>query len=244
MAKIQCNVISYVLKRTVDLTVVLPTISIPETFQDKGELHHEYPFKYPVLYLLHGFGNNHAQWTGYSNVELFAEERKIAVVMFSGENKAYLSNESDDFEKFIAEELPEFITNTFPISKQKEDTYIAGLSMGGFGALYNGLKRADLYQAIGAFSPALRMQGVAIDLFDIVENLDAAQPIYLACGENDFLYEDNVKFAQKLKEKNFEHTWTLAPNYQHEWRFWNEYIEKFLDWLPRTDGYKDVRRPV
>ena len=50
--------------------------------------------------------------------------------MFSGENKAYLSNESDDFEKFITEELPEFITNTFPISKRKEDTYIAGLSMG------------------------------------------------------------------------------------------------------------------
>lgn len=244
MAKIQCNVISYVLKRTVDLTVVLPTISIPETLQEKGVLHHEYPSKYPVLYLLHGFGNNHAQWTGYSNVELFAEERKIAVVMFSGENKAYLSNENDDFEKFIEDELPEFITNTFPISKRKEDTYLAGLSMGGFGALYNGLKRPDLYQAIGALSPALRMQGVGVDLFDIVENLDAAQPIYLACGENDFLYEDNVKFAQKLEEKNFEHTWTSALNYQHEWRFWNEYIEKFLDWLPRTDSYKDVRRPV
>lgn len=77
MAKIQCNAISYVLKRTVDVTIILPTISIPEAIQNKGELHHEYPLKYPVLYLLHGYGNNHAQWTGYSNVELYAEERKL-----------------------------------------------------------------------------------------------------------------------------------------------------------------------
>ena len=72
----------------------------------------------------------------------------------------------------------------------------------GFGALYNGLQRPDLYQAIGAFSPALRMQGVAIDLFDIVEDLDVTQPIYLACGENDF-YMKIMLNLPKIKGKEF-----------------------------------------
>lgn len=97
MAKLVCNFISYALKRTVDITVVLPSVTIPEAMQlpmpgkeNPVPPTHEVKEKYPVLYLLHGMGNNHAQWTGYTNVELFAEERNMAVVMISGENKFYL----------------------------------------------------------------------------------------------------------------------------------------------------------
>ena len=62
--------------------------------------------------------------------ELYAEERQIAVVMISGENKKYIDQDEDLFVDFIENELPEFITQVFPVSTRKEDTYIAGLSMG------------------------------------------------------------------------------------------------------------------
>ena len=106
MAKLVCNFISYALKRTVDITVVLPSVTIPEAMQlpmpgkeNPVPPTHEVKEKYPVLYLLHGMGNNHAQWTGYTNVELFAEERNMAVVMISGENKFY--HDSLDGEPFF-----------------------------------------------------------------------------------------------------------------------------------------------
>ena len=142
MAKLVCNFISYALKRTVDITVVLPSVTIPEAMQlpmpgkeNPVPPTHEVKEKYPVLYLLHGMGNNHAQWTGYTNVEMFAEERNMAVVMISGENKFYHDSlDGEPFFDFVAKEVPEFVTNYFPISAEPEHSYIAFL-------IRNGLQR-------------------------------------------------------------------------------------------------------
>jgi len=60
---------------------------------------------------------------------------------------------------------------------------------------------------------------------------------YLACGKKDFLYESNVKFRDRLIELGCDVTWDETEEYGHEWRFWNLEIERFLDWLPRTDPY-------
>lgn len=244
MAKIKCNVISYTLKRTIDIEVILPTVSIPESFGEEGSVHHEYPAKYPVVYLLHGYGNNQSTWGGYTNVEFYAEERKIAIVLIAGENKRYLDSGIDPFEKFIEEELPEFITNTFPISNEKKDKYIAGLSMGGFGALYHGLTYPHHYQAIGAFSPAVRMEKNPIDLFEVLNNTKESPAMFIACGDQDFLYQDVVEFTTKAQVLNLNPAWISVENYGHEWRFWNQCIEQFLDWIDRSDAYKGVKRKI
>lgn len=246
MSKIECNFISYSLRRAVDITVILPTVSFPDVML-KQDVHHVYEEKFSVLYLLHGKGNNHKQWTGYSNVELFAEERMIAVVMMSAENKFYLNGGTDnDFERLMNEELPEFITNTFPVSKEAKDTYIAGLSMGGFGALYHGMKYGGRYQAIGSFSGALEHDGVSIEQVTRAsfEEGKRLPNLYLACGTRDFLYQDNIKYRDFLREKGIAHTWYESEKYGHEWRFWNICIENFLDWIDRSDFYKDKRRKV
>lgn len=244
MAKIQCNVISYTLMRTVDIDVILPTVTIPESMINKGKIHHDYHKKFPVLYLLHGFGNNHAQWCGYTNVELYAEERQIAVVMISGENKKNIDQDEDLFADFIENELPEFITQVFPVSTRKEDTYIAGLSMGGFGALYHGLSHPEKYSAIGAFSPGIEMQGNPIDLYEVLDQCQHEIPIYMACGDKDFLYDTNVQFVKSLKEKKMSLTWLSVPGYEHEWRFWDKCIEEFLDWIQRSDAYANAKRKI
>lgn len=255
MAKFNCNVISYTLKRTVDITVVIPSPTIPESMGMFGtKACHKPIAKYPVLYLLHGFGNNHATWSGYTSVELFAEERNIAVVMLSAENKSYVNHPSgDQFYDFIAYELPEFICGMFPISEQPKDTYIAGLSMGGFGTFVHALNRPKQFTAFGAFSAAVALNPSALlggeskpidPMFDpltlarkIVENKGDFPKAYIACGEEDFLYKDNLQFQAQLIEMGADVTWVSLPNYGHEWRFWNLQVEAFLDWIPRTDEY-------
>lgn len=253
MAKIQVNMISYVLQRTVDITVVIPSVTIPESmgFAFGGEQpSHAIKEKYPVLYLLHGYGNNHATWSGYTNIELYAEERQIAVVMFSGENKFYRDvPDGDKYYEFIEKELPEFVTNYFPITDDPKHTYIAGLSMGGYGALLHGLSHPERFAAIGSFSGAVMTNpnikaaedSGPLDVREIVkaqvENGVKLPPLYIACGEDDFLFETNTEFKELLTASQADVTWVTLPGYGHEWRFWDIQVEEFLKWIPRTDGY-------
>lgn len=257
MAKLVCNFYSYVLNRAVDITVILPSVTCPESLGLTGEpASHELPAEFPVLYLLHGFGNNHAQWTGYTNVEMYAEERRIAVVNISAENKAYAKVGGDDFMRFLAEELPAFLKNYFPVSDKPEETYIAGLSMGGYGSYIHGLTYPERFRAVGTFSA-----GVSINPKTFAENPLGASPeadpeynpyklaeklkkegktfpkIYASCGTKDPLYEADKQYADYLKELGADVTWDEMEGYGHEWRFWDAQVEKFLDWIPRDDEY-------
>ena len=244
MAKIQCNVISYVLKRTVDITVVVPTPTFGEC--RKPDVSHTPKAPYPVLYLLHGAGNNQATWTGYTNVELYAEENQIVVVNMAAEDKSYVSREGgDDFFRFVSEELPDFITGIFPVSKRVEDTYIAGLSMGGFGTIVHALNHPERFCAMGAFSAATIISDRHPEWEDrfkcdwLVEHADGKKlpKIYMACGTEDFLYRNDVEYRDALIAKGADVTWDEIEGYGHEWRFWDIEIEKFLKWIPRTDAY-------
>ena len=214
---------------------------------------------------MHGLGNNHATWGGYSNIELFAEERNIAVVMFSGENKFYTNTKvtspypkfGDDWDQFIDKELPEFVTNYFPISDKAEDTYIAGLSMGGAGALMHGIRNPEKYHAVGAFSAAIVMTDKDaaernMPLYDPRADIDRAKEqkiqlpqFYIACGQDDSWHVPDEAVAKYLKNDGYAVDWNLVPGFTHEWRFWNQQVEKFLDWLPREDAYvKKGRRQI
>ena len=270
MAKFVCNFISYTLHRTVDITVVIPSVTIPESMglhasdidevpddlaQKKSTVRHTKEGKYPVLYLLHGYGNNHAQWTGYTNVELFAEERNIAIVNISAENKSYVKNGGDDFYSFIEDELPDFVCGMFPISRRPEDTYIAGLSMGGYGTLVHALGNPEKYAAFGAFSAAVNINPAQLSGGEVKELDPSINPValadkliaegtpfpaaYIAIGGQDFLLEANHEFRDKLLAAGIPVTYDEIPQYGHEWRFWNIEVEKFLDWIQpiRTDAY-------
>ncbi len=266
MAKFTCNFISYTLKRTVDITVVIPSVTIPESMgmTGDGSCTHTPTEKYPVLYLLHGMGNNHATWTGYTNVELYAEERQIAIVNLSAENKSYVKIGGDDFFQFVSEELPDFVCGMFPVSREPEHTYIAGLSMGGYGTLVHAFSHPQRFKALGAFSAAVSINPYELAMGKIAKldeefqkKMDSQDPaispqalaqkvkaegkpfpkVYFACGKKDGIFDTNVAFRDKLVSLGADVTWDEHPDYGHEWRFWDLEIEKFLDWLPRTDGY-------
>lgn len=256
MAKFQCNVISYTLKRTVDITVVVPTPTIPQSMgmgMKEGETPKHTPkAKYPVIYLLHGGGNNHATWAGYTKVEMYAEEHQIAFVCMSGENKSYITRDgSDDYYRFVNEELHDFVTGLFPVSADPADSYIAGLSMGGYGTLVHGLNNPEKYAAMGALSAGITLRNwtnaedeAKYSPVKLAEKLAAEgkkfPKIYMATGEDDFLYKDNVEFRDKLISLGADVTWESMPGYGHEWRWWDMQIEKFIKWLPRTDVYAEA----
>ena len=256
MARFETKFISYSLCRSVEITVIIPTATIPESLGMFGApATHVKTEKYPVLYLLHGMGNSHTDWCSYANVELFAEEQNIAVVMLSGENSFYRTDQGGaDFFRFVSEELPQFVTNLFPISDKPENSYIAGLSMGGYGALLHGFSHPERFAAIGEFSGAIEVgseeerakyKDGPYDIRNLAKQLKDAgtkmPPLYMACGENDMLYEMNVEFKNLFESYGWDITWKNVPGYTHEWRFWNLQVEEFLKWIPRADFYAQSR---
>ena len=112
MAQVHCNFFSYSLGYPVDIEVTLPSFTscnlhLPHT--------HALPGKFPVLYLLHGHGNDYQAWLRYTSAERYAEEYRMAVVTFSCHNKAYQNAPlGENFYDFLNEELPEFVETTSP----------------------------------------------------------------------------------------------------------------------------------
>ena len=250
MAQIHCNFFSYSLGYPVDIELILPSF----TSCNMGQPHsHALPDKFPVLYLLHGYGNDYQAWLRYTSIQRYAEEERIAVVTFSCHNKAYQNAPyGENFYDFLNRELPEFLENYFPISDKPSQRYIGGLSMGGYGALLHGLQNPARYNAIGAFSPGIPEPGAPLDphrvmredLFQLTEQalLDNATlpDLFLCIGDGDFLYERVSKYHQ-----TFGHRWNRSryryddlPGYEHEFAIWDLEIAAFLEWIHREDAYK------
>ena len=147
MALIQMEFMSNSIQHYTSMNVLLPV--------DQWNCTETGPF--PTLYLLHGWGGNYSDWVCNSRIAVWAQRRGIAVVMPSGDNSYYLNypEREEYYEKFIGEELIALTRGAFPLSTKREDTWIAGLSMGGYGAFYLALSRPDLYSAAASFSGAV-----------------------------------------------------------------------------------------
>ncbi|MCR5255532.1 MAG: acetylesterase [Acetatifactor sp.] len=157
MALLQVNLLSKTLMREVTVNVILPVDKLDMSGGDRGDK----PFK--TLYLLHGIFGNYTDWVTGTRIARFAEENDLCVVMPSGDNAFYVDNSKshDFYGEFVGKELVELTRKMFPLSKKREDTFIGGLSMGGYGALRNGLKYNDTFGAIVALSSACDMEEFA-----------------------------------------------------------------------------------
>lgn len=157
MALIQLSYLSVALNRTVPVTVILPADRVSFETMTYEQLDRREPFK--TLYLLHGMLGNHTDWVSGTRIQRWAEERCLAVVMPSGENAFYISGPGpwSDYGTFIGEELVQMTRRMFPLSSRREDTFIAGLSMGGFGAVRNGIRYSETFSHVAGFSSALHL---------------------------------------------------------------------------------------
>ncbi|WP_048000363.1 alpha/beta hydrolase [Lactiplantibacillus herbarum] len=156
MALFNVSFMSMALHRTVPATVILPTDKV--YFDGQTSRPSDKPFK--TLYLLHGILGSEQDWVTGTRIQRWAEARDLAVVMPAGENSFYVDHDwsGELYSQLIGEELVDFTRKTFPLSHERADTYIGGLSMGGYGALYNGLKYHQTFGAIVALSAAIQIR--------------------------------------------------------------------------------------
>ena len=135
------------LKRMVSLNAFIPVDA------DIGELPREEK-QFKTLYLLHGYAGDNAHWMTYARIRELSLQNDLAIVMPSGENSFYvdITRSGRLYSTFIGSELLDFSRRVFPLSRSREDTFIGGLSMGGYGALYNGLKYHHAFSQVIALS--------------------------------------------------------------------------------------------
>lgn len=255
MALLEVNFFSDVLGLCTSMNVILPQNS-DETAclrNDDGT--------YPVLYLLHGMSDDHTAWIRKTSIDRYAEKYGVAIVMPTTHLGWYTDMDMGyKYFTFLTEELPEICRSFFPkISPKREHTFAAGLSMGGYGALRIGLKHPERYSRIGSFSSGIgipqeyakggfralsgetifgdpdKVIGSDYDGFYMAEKRaqsgEPLPPVYISCGTKDRLYGINAEYRDHLIKLGYPVTWDEGP-YGHEWRFWDEQVEKFIATLP------------
>ncbi|MDR1176792.1 MAG: esterase family protein [Treponema sp.] len=159
MALFQINFFSNALGREVNMAAVVPM----ETHPEMADMGIRAPETFKPIYLLHGMTGSCMDWLTFFPLPLLAAKYGLAMIMLNGENSFYMNDNvlNYHYEDFVCEEFPAFCRKIFSLSPKREDTSICGISMGGFGALHNGLTRPDVFGNIIALSPALIIDEVS-----------------------------------------------------------------------------------
>ncbi|MCM3128257.1 alpha/beta hydrolase [Paenibacillus provencensis] len=258
MAFMQCHFYSEVLGLNTTMHVILPQQTFSQIGVDTKQGHGPYP----TLYLLHGLSDDDSIWLRRTSIERYASAMGIAVVMPNGYRSFYTDMaEGSKYYTYITEEVPKLARSFFPLSSAREDNFVAGLSMGGYGAMKIALSRPEEYAAAASLSGAVDMaahydklkvheearsvefkrifgdkiEGTENDLLHLLKECDQ-QPgpkpkLFQCCGTEDFLYEDNLSFRSAAEQTRLDFTYTEGPG-EHEWGYWDARIQDVLNWLP------------
>lgn len=211
----------------------------------------------PVLYLLHGLSDDHTIWGRRTSIERYVAGKRIAVVM-PAVSKSFYSDEVNGMRywEFISEELPAIVKTFFKVSDKREDTYVAGLSMGSYGAAKLALNYPERYSKAAMLSGGLTLMASVIERPDFASRIfgdasafpgscsdlahvarelaksDRPKPAFFtASGKADFIYDRHVESSKLLTELGF-----AVENYEeegasHEWSFWDKTIQMALEWM-------------
>lgn len=258
MALFHCNFYSNVLNLSVSMDVILPQPAA--SAQRNGKI--------PVLWLLHGLSDDHTIWQRRTSIERYVEPLNLAVVMPAVDRSFYTDMaQGNRYWTYISEELPALARSFFPLSEHREDNFVAGLSMGGYGAFKLALTFPERYAAAASLSGALRnfaedvrsedpnweaeltrifgdlsrFPGSANDVYHLAEQAARrGEPIprlYQCCGTEDFLYADNLRFKAHAEALGLPLTYEEGPG-EHVWGYWDTMIQHVLAWLPSRNGEK------
>ena len=243
MALIEMNLYSEVLNLDIPVSIILP--------QNPDK-----PLK--TFWLYHGSTGDHTLWIRYTNLERYARERGIAVVVVTA-HKSMFTNmvHGQNYAEFLGVELVERLREVFPcLSAKREDNYVGGLSNGAYGCLRIGLGYPETFCAIGSFSG-----GDAADQYFTDDGTYRGRRHVLVFGEgNAAESEHGVKFlARRLVEKGgpfpsiyhaagalepsgqgdgltwffkdlpFEYKFEIFPGVAHEWKLWDAALFKWID---------------
>ncbi|GAA0511370.1 esterase [Paractinoplanes deccanensis] len=241
MALIRVDFASEALELDTSMTVVLP---------QEGER------PPPLLYLLHGLTDDDTAWTRFTSIERYASAKGLAVVM-PQVHRSFYADEAYGmrFWTFLSQELPATVERFFRVSVKPEETYVAGLSMGGYGALKWALRQPERFAAAAGLSGALDLaylqenddrphiralmqrvfagrpaEGTDDDLFHLIRKAGRKPRLMVRCGTDDYLVKQNERFVEACAEAGVPLDAAFTPG-DHDWAYWDREIQTVLDFF-------------
>lgn len=221
-------------------------VILPESYT-----HHQ-GNKYPVVYLLHGYGGNYTTWLNKVKPDLdkVASKLELIIVCPDGANSWYWDspvNPSMRYETYVSKELIEYIDKHYPTISSREGRAVTGFSMGGHGGLWLGFRHPDIYSACGSMSGGVDIRPfpnnweMKKSLGTYAENREnwdqhtvmnqipfslkyGLLAIIIDCGTNDFFYPVNQALHEKLLYNNIPHDYISRPG-SHNNPYWNNAID-------------------
>ena len=149
MAYCKINYYSDAMKQKMGVSVIIPENKWGYSLADRPA-----DYRYPTLWLLCGGGFDHTDWLRYTALELFAAQHGVAVVLPGISYAGYMDTAEGDYKYWtqISQELPEYLRKIFPLSYEREDNFVAGFSMGGYGAFKWAMQQPEMFAACGTFA--------------------------------------------------------------------------------------------
>jgi putative tributyrin esterase len=251
----EVNFFSEVLTMRSTMYVLLPQRSLAEKKSKRTP-------KYRILYLLHGYSDDHTAWMRWSSIEKYVEGLNLAVVMPAGNLSFYTDMaQGKNFMQFISEEVPAVARDMFSLSDKREDNFIAGLSMGGYGAFKLALTYPERYAAAASLSGVVdiadtsihakarkddwmaefraifgdidKMAGSKHDLFALARNVAKAsiKPRLYQCCGTE-----DILYAGNVRFRDEALKLPLDLTYEegpgeHVWPYWDQMIQNVLKWM-------------
>jgi S-formylglutathione hydrolase FrmB len=256
MALLACDFFSEALSLSTSMTVILPQPTTTQIGMTGGAG----TGPPPVLYLLHGLSDDDTIWLRRTSLERYVAPLGLAVVMPQVHRSFYRDEAlGGKYWTFVSEELPELVGRFFRVSQRREDTFVAGLSMGGYGALKLALRQPERFAAAASLSGALdvvalsrrprpedptlwrRVFGGRVtgggedDLFALLRRADPAglPALHVSCGTEDELLASNRRFVTACGAAGVSLSTSFGPG-EHDWAYWDDRIQEVLAWLPLT----------
>jgi S-formylglutathione hydrolase FrmB len=226
------------MKKDVPVTVILP-----DSVRKEGT-------RFPVLYLLHGYSNNNGSWAERTSIRDLAEQYGVIVVCPDGGFSSWYFDSPEDpsyrYETFVSKELVTEVDKRFPTLPNRASRAIAGLSMGGHGAMFLAFRHPDIYGTAVSFSGGVDLRPFP-DNWDIAKRLGSLQDypdrwkecsvitlaekispgqqaLSIDCGVDDFFIPVNRNLHSLLLERHVPHDYSERPG-GHDWHYWANAIK-------------------
>lgn len=205
----------------------------------------------PVLYLLHGYSGNYADWIKkVPAIQQYADQYGILIVCPDGNYGSWYFDSPEDsswrYETYVSKELVSYIDQHYNTIRDRSGRAITGLSMGGHGALFLSFRHQDIYGAAGSMSGGVDIRPFP-DSWDIAKRLGTesahrerweansvinltgllkpgALSLIMDCGSEDFFYGVNEALHEKLLAEKIPHDFISRPGI-HDWNYWGGAIE-------------------